>query len=223
MDYDFSTIDGIPEEMLGVLAIIILFAIFVLLVVTVLTVIINWKMLTKMGNEGWKSLIPVYNIWSICEGIGLTPHWGWIVVVAPTVLEIIPGIGSIIGSALVVYFYVIYCISIAKAFGKNEGFGVLLFFFYPIVGFILLSNDYVGKNPCHDFVFDDVIKLDKKGETTTQTNNVSNDNNSSNETVSEANVVSDNNAVSSKFCSSCGKPIEGDAKFCTNCGNQVNS
>ena len=212
MNYDFTS-----DEMLGFLVSFLLLAVFVLLVVAILTVIINWKMLKKMGDEGWKSIIPVYNIWSICEGIGLTPHWGWIIVVAPTVLEVLPGIGAILGSAIVVYFYVIYCISIARAFGKSDGFGILLFFFYPIVGFILLSNDYAGKNPCHDFIFDDLIKLDKNGETTTKTNNASN------ATVSEANVVSDNNAAPNKFCSSCGKQIEKDAKFCTNCGNQVNS
>jgi hypothetical protein len=32
-----------------------------------------WKVFTKAGKEGWKSLIPIYNIYTLCEIIGVSP------------------------------------------------------------------------------------------------------------------------------------------------------
>ena len=155
-----------PGILIG-LGIILLIIGLICLVLAVLTVIINWKLLKKMGNEGWKAIIPVYNTWSICEGIGLCPHWAWITVVSSVVLTQIPVLGGLVASAVSIYFAIIYYISMARSFGKDDGYAVLLFFFFPIVGFFLLKNEYVGAKPCHDLLFDDIIKSVQKDASTT--------------------------------------------------------
>lgn len=206
----------------------------VLAVFLVLVTIINWKLLTKMGDEGWKALIPIYNTWSLCEGVGLNPHWSWIIVVAPGILAAIPAIGSVAGSVLLIYFQVIYCISLARSFGKSDGFAVLLYFFFPITGFLLFNEEYKGKLACKDYIFEDLLHINNNSNNNTNSSNSSNSNASSGSTT-EANVVNetttnaDNNSTNetttssgAKFCTDCGAKLEDGAQFCTACGKKLN-
>lgn len=89
-----------------------------------------WKVFTKAGKPGWASIIPLYNLIVLME-IGGVPIW-WIF------LFFIP-IANIIAAFKV-------GVSVAKAFGKDTGFGVGLtllgVIFYPILGFG--SAQYVG-------------------------------------------------------------------------------
>lgn len=212
---------------MGILGIV--FAIFA--VYLVLITIINWKLLTKMGDEGWKALIPIYNTWSLCEGVGINPHWSWIVVVGPGILAAIPALGSVAGSLLLIYFQVIYCISLARSFGKSDGFAVLLYFFFPITGFLLFNAEYKGKLACKDYIFDDLLHINNNSNTNTNSSN----SNASSGSTTEANVVNEtttnddnkatNDATSSsesKFCTECGARIEDGAQFCTACGKKLN-
>ncbi len=208
---NFSDIVGGTGEFLGfALASILLFLAIlglIILIIVILTVIINWKLLTKMGNEGWKALIPVYNTWSLCEGVGIFPHWSWIIVVASSAFAGAPGLGAIIASVVAVYFGVIYNIALARSFGKEDSYAILLFFFFPIVGFFLLKNDYLGAKGCHDIVMDDWFKFHK------------NDSNEA-KVVSE-NKTEDKTKKDSKFCSSCGHELKEDDKFCSSCGKEL--
>ena len=38
-----------------------------IIVITVLSIIANWKVYTKAGREGWKCLIPVYNVYVLYD------------------------------------------------------------------------------------------------------------------------------------------------------------
>ena len=207
----FNNIVGGTSEFAGVaLAGILAFVAvigLIVLVIAILTIIINWKLLTKMGNEGWKALIPVYNTWSICEGIGIFPHWSWITVVASAVLGGAAGIGALVASVITIYFGVIYNIALARSFGKEDSYAVLLFFFFPIVGFFLLKNDYLGAKGCHDIVMDDWFKLHK--------------NNSDEAQVVSETKTEDTAKKESKFCSACGKELKEDSKFCPSCGKEI--
>lgn len=86
------------------------------LIITVVTLIANWKIFTKAGREGWKSIIPFLNIYTLFEIVGME---GW-----KFLLLLIP-------------FYNIYLaiklnIDLAKAFGKDGGFAVGLIFLNTI-------------------------------------------------------------------------------------------
>lgn len=111
--------------------------IIIALVISVLQIIAMWKIYTKAGEKGWKSIIPIYNLVILYKICGLSP---WLLLVY--FASIIPIIGPI--AILVLTIYMLYCL--AKSFGKSGGFTVGLLFlstiFYMILGFG--SAQYVG-------------------------------------------------------------------------------
>lgn len=102
------------------------------LVVWVLLVIANWKIFTKAGEAGWKSLIPFYSTYiyvKLVDGNG----WKFLLLLIPIVN--------------IVYF-IMLDIKTAKAFGKGTGFTVGLIFLTNIFTLILGfgSAEYIGPN-----------------------------------------------------------------------------
>lgn len=95
-------------------------------------IVCMWKIFTKAGKEGWKSIIPIYNIIVLLEIVEL-PIWY-------IVLYIIPFIN--------IYALFKTYIELAHKFGKSTEFGVLMIFFgivcFPILAFD--SSTYQGGN-----------------------------------------------------------------------------
>lgn len=82
-----------------------------------------WKIFTKAGEEGWKAIIPIYNMIVLLKIVG-KPGW-WVI------LFLIP---------IVNYVFIIWTYNmLSKSFGKDEGFtaGLVLLgiVFFPILGF----------------------------------------------------------------------------------------
>ena len=100
------------------------------LAVYVLVVAGWWMMFVKAGEEGWKAIIPIWNILVLLRIVGR--EWWWII------LMLIPLVN------IVIWFIV--SMDLAKSFGRGSGFGVGLFFlsfiFAPILGFG--SDTYKG-------------------------------------------------------------------------------
>ena len=92
------------------------------LVIMVIMIIGMWKVFEKAGREGWKSLIPFYNMYVLTEISGQN---GWLFL-----LCLIPGVGSLIWSIMV-------SIKLAPAFGKETAFAVGLILLAPIFYMIL--------------------------------------------------------------------------------------
>ena len=176
MDYSTAGVAG------GLIAGILMFMVVIIiisLVIAILKLIGTWKMLTKAGESGWKSLIPFYNQWTLCKVAGISPYWVLEIIVVSminTVLNgilgspVISGILSLIVYANTIYFWVILSISLAKSFGKDTGFGVATVFFsfitYPMMG--MGSATYAGPTPINDpvmkFILDTLnIKDDGTG------------------------------------------------------------
>ena len=126
----------------------------VCIAIAVVAIIGMWKVFTKAGKEGWKSLIPVYNLYTLCEIVGVSPWWILIVFVGGLVC-IIPVIGWLAYMAATIYFGILLAKSTANAFGKDTGFAVGLYFlspiFYCILGFGKAT--YVGAKPMNDIIF----------------------------------------------------------------------
>lgn len=117
--------------------------------------IADWKIFTKAGESGWKSLIPIYNIyieydisWNGMMGLAYcvvgfcanvltsgeaVQNWK---LIAATVLLIV---------ALVLH--IIQSLKLARSFGKGTGFGICLILFGPIARLVLGfgSARYIGK------------------------------------------------------------------------------
>ncbi len=122
--YDYSTNESSP------IVTIIYLAIIVLLLVS------YWKIFQKAGEAGWKSIVPLYNSYTMTK---LVFSSGWFFLLA-----LVP-IANIV-------FAVMMCIRLAKAFGKGGGYAVGLIFlpfvFYPILAFnsscVYLGNPAFG-------------------------------------------------------------------------------
>jgi hypothetical protein len=97
--------------------------IVIYIAILVLVIAGFWRVFTKAGEAGWKSIIPIWNIIVLLRIIG-RPLW-WII------LLLIPLVNIIVS--------LIVSLDVAKSFGKGSGFGVGLwllgFIFYPILGF----------------------------------------------------------------------------------------
>lgn len=99
-------------------------------------VLTSWlwsKVFTKMGIEGWKAWVPVYNSWTFVEAAGF-PGW-WVLV------GFIPGVNIALVVLLAIAAY-----RVGLGFGKS-GVWVLLYIFLPIVWFAVLGFDSSRWNP----------------------------------------------------------------------------
>lgn len=89
----------------------------------IVVIIGMWKVYEKAGQEGWKCIIPIYNLYILLKIVG-KPGW-WLI------LLIIPFVN---------YIFLIWTYNmLSKSFGKDEGFTVGLVLlgvvFIPILGF----------------------------------------------------------------------------------------
>lgn len=96
----------------------------IMLACTVLVIIAFWKIFEKMGEPGWKSIIPFYNTWVLFEHtVNNNELW--------FILSFVPGVNA----AALIISYVALC----KTFEKDTGFTILTCFFpvvtLPILGF----------------------------------------------------------------------------------------
>ncbi len=109
----------------------------IIMVVAVVQIIAMWRIFTKAGEKGWKSIIPIYNVITLFKISGLSP---WLILVF--LAGMIPIVGWI--AILVLTVYQANCL--AKSFGKDIGYTVGLLFlapiFYMILGFG--NSEYVG-------------------------------------------------------------------------------
>lgn len=119
-------------------------------------VIGQWKIFEKAGEEGWKSLIPVYNayvLWKIAgrNFIEVAVTSAIAIVVCIVLFSIAGSISSkVLGIISILLFiaYLIYllvvnckfCDGLSKAFGHGGAFATGLFFMQPIFLMILGFN-----------------------------------------------------------------------------------
>ena len=105
----------------GIAAVMVIFG----LIIGVLTIIANWKIFTKAGESGWKSLIPVYNTIVLFKIAGVSP-----LLIFVYFASAIPVIGWLIVLGLTIYLMY----NLAKAFGKDSVF---------TVGLVLLNTIFM--------------------------------------------------------------------------------
>ena len=132
----------------------------------VFVVIAMWKIFTKAGIKGWKSLIPIYNLYCAYKMVGISPLWILWEFLAATAMSIALTValgdrandyfsnlnnelpedvvknGWVIATTIImcvvsIYIGIRYAVRLAKAFGKSGGFAVGLIFLQPIFLLIL--------------------------------------------------------------------------------------
>ena len=112
-------VDDMPQEMWWLAA-----------ALSILGIIAYWKVFVKAGQPGWKSLIPIYNIYILYK-IAWGSGWKFLWMLVPLVNIVVT---------------VIMSLKLARAFGKGTGFGVGLVLLQPIFMMILAFGDaqYTG-------------------------------------------------------------------------------
>ena len=141
----------------GVLAGFGFAALIVGFVVLILTIIAMWRIFTKAGEKGWKSIIPIYNTYVLFRIAGRN-FWKYFLIllvvnIVGSIASGTTGILSIILSVLVlaggiwaIVEFVEFLHGLSTNFGHGKGFTVGLFFLNTIFMLILGlgSSQYKG-------------------------------------------------------------------------------
>ena len=116
--YGVSTTSGLT----GAIAAMGLFFWILSMTLSILMIISLWKIFKKAGKPGWASIVPIYNIYIMCE-IAEKEWWYILLLCVP--------FGYI-------YVMIVLCNGMAKKFGKSGGFvvGMILL---PVVFFPMLA------------------------------------------------------------------------------------
>lgn len=89
----------------------------------VLSIIATWKMFEKADEPGWKSIIPLYNSYTLCRIAGRNGWWF---------------LGLAVPFANIVILLII-AIDLAKHFGKSTVFGVVALWLFSLIGYFILG------------------------------------------------------------------------------------
>lgn len=104
---------------------------FVAVIFYVISVIAMWKIFTKAGVDGWKSIIPFLNVYELYR-IAMGNGWLFLLLLIPLV--------NIVMSIML-------WVKLAKAFGHGGGFAAGLIFLNTIFILILGFEDSVYQGP----------------------------------------------------------------------------
>lgn len=123
--YYVDTTYGVSQTT-GLLSLVAGIGIFIWILgmaLSIFFVVAMWKVFVKAGKPGWAALIPIYNIYIMCEIA--EKEWWYILLLCVPILNIYA-------------MFVIYD-GIAKKFGKTTGFTIGMMFlpyiFFPILAF----------------------------------------------------------------------------------------
>ena len=127
VDYGYGY--GNATSLLGGLAAVLVIISLVCAVASILMLVSMWKVFVKCGKPGWAAIIPVYNMYIMCE-IAEKPWWYILLFLVPF--------------ANIYAMFVLYD-GVAKKFGKTTGFIIgmmfLPFVFWPMLAFS--KNDLI--------------------------------------------------------------------------------
>lgn len=127
-----------------------------IILIYLIPVIAGWKLFKKAGIAGWKSLIPIYNLYLIYKISGMSGLWvlplfvvacfSGIVnsgIILPLWSYIIMGVFAI----LAIIGRIMFFIKLPKAFGKGVGYIIAMFFIPGIIEIVLGFGkaEYVGE------------------------------------------------------------------------------
>jgi len=141
-----------------------------LLAFWVLTVIAHWRMFTKAGEKGWKSIVPIYSDYVLFKLVWNTKSfWIWLGLGALTVLttalsgqyvvtmdgtvivsatsNMFMGTVSFVASIAVLVWTAMLCLRTALAYGKLPSFGIGLLLLPNIFSLILGFGSAEYKGP----------------------------------------------------------------------------
>ena len=123
----------------------------------ILQIVANWRIFTKAGEAGWKSIIPVYGDYISYKIVWQTGYF-WLMFVLDIISSWIQNYANPAGDSTLLLMIVsliriitgiigiMYSVKLARAFGRGIGFAIGLIFLQPIFMLILGfgSDRYYG-------------------------------------------------------------------------------
>ncbi len=97
------------------------FMVMLILAWVVLVIIAKWKIFTKAGKDGWKSLIPIYSDYTMLQILSMEPFLCF--------LMLVPGANFML--------HIVMQVKLAQSFKKGTGFAIGLILLEPIFDMIL--------------------------------------------------------------------------------------
>ncbi len=100
-------------------------------VAVAVAIVAMWKLFTKAGEAGWKSLVPFYNTYTMFRIAGRNGWW-FLLLGVPIVNFVL---------------LVVLALDLAKHFGKSSLFAIFGLLIFPVVGYLMLAfgdAKYVG-------------------------------------------------------------------------------
>ena len=165
---------------IGVFMLALMFAI-ALLVIVIMIAFARWRLFKKAGEKGWKAIIPIYSDYILYKLTWDTKFF-WINLIVTSSLSLIirsnttpsgtmnstAAYFSTLAGIFGIVWNAIYCIKIARAYGKDSGFAIGLYFLNPIFMLILAfgSAKYVGNSCCEATPVAKSTKTTKSAKTT---------------------------------------------------------
>lgn len=104
---------------------------FIWLAIFIVMIIGMWKIFEKAGEEGWKSIIPLYNTYTLFRIAGRN-GWGFLLLYIPIVQFVV---------------WIMISLDIAKHYGKSTMFAIFGLILFPYIGYLMLGfgdAKYVG-------------------------------------------------------------------------------
>ena len=154
---------------LGILAGAIGFVSIFAIAIYVLTVIALWKIFTKAGEDGWKAIIPIYNMYILYK-ISWETKFFWIYLAIQCVSVIISGITANGGNGFLAFLSFACSIAalvltilmnryLARSYGQGIGFTVGLVLLNTIFTLILGFSSYAYEGNGAELVAADKANL----------------------------------------------------------------
>lgn len=122
---------------------------FITLIIGVFFIIVDWKILEKAGERGWKQFIPVYSAY-IEFKLYWDTSWFWLILFSPLIIAVSFGYARSNSLFLIIIIVlllidglsgVIMQFKKAKAFGEGFFFGIGLCILNPLFRAILAFDD----------------------------------------------------------------------------------
>jgi len=98
-------------------------AIVVGLVLAVVMIVAMWKIFTKAGEAGWKSIIPIYDVYVLFRIAGLNP-WLFLLLLIPVVNLVIA---------------IVLALKLGEVFGKSAMWSIFLLVIFSTIGYLILG------------------------------------------------------------------------------------
>ncbi len=96
---------------------------FLYLVLVVIGIVAGWKVFEKAGEQGWKILIPFYNLYTLFRIAGRNGWW--------MLALFVPFVNIVVGIML--------ALDLAKHFGKGTAFAIFGLILFPYIGSLMLA------------------------------------------------------------------------------------